>query len=168
VKLWQRTLIQGAVEIGLLLAAHRLLIGYMAGHDVASKVFAAGPHVPKGTLAIAGVFLLVRILAVVALPGMILARVGLVIHDRVTDRRRRDDGSRQPAEHVLLLLVCTRFFSSCALTTHERSASDAAASGADVYGATVLHHARDVGRWPEMAVFLRKEAEKLSPSKGGE
>ena len=86
-KPWQRTLVGGAAEVGGLLAAHRLLIVHMAHHDVASAIFAAGAHVPRLTLLTAGLFLLVRCLAVLALPGLILARLGEVILAAVTARR---------------------------------------------------------------------------------
>ena len=78
---WQRTLLINLAEILLLLALHGVLIRYMADHDVVSRIFAAGSHVPRGTLAAAGFFLLVRFLVVLALPGMILSRCGLILFD---------------------------------------------------------------------------------------
>ncbi len=78
---WRRTLWTSVAELGALLLAHALLLRYMVTHDVASAILSAGKHLPPLTLALAGLFLLVRFLAVLALPGMLLARIGLVLFD---------------------------------------------------------------------------------------
>ena len=79
--LWQRTLIGCALEIAVLLVLHFVLLRYMATHDVASVIFSAGTHVKVGILLLAGCFICVRLLVALALPGMILARIGLVFLD---------------------------------------------------------------------------------------
>jgi hypothetical protein len=78
---WQRTLVFSVLEIGALLLAHRLLLAYLAERDMVSRIFAAGPHVPAPVTATVIAFLVVRLLTVLALPGMILARIGLVAMD---------------------------------------------------------------------------------------
>ena len=80
-KRWKRTFLGSALEIAALLLLHRWLLLRMAGGTTASAILAAGRHVPVETLATAGLFLLVRFLAVVCLPGLILARVGMVLFD---------------------------------------------------------------------------------------
>jgi len=87
-KRWQRTLLIAGLEVGGLLLAHRALVAAMAHHNVVSVIFAAGAHVPRLTLATAILFLLVRFLAVLALPGMVLSRLGLAAWDLAGERRR--------------------------------------------------------------------------------
>lgn len=80
-KRWKRTLLVSTVEIGALLALHAVLIRVMADRQIVSTILAANETVPRSTLALATSFLLVRFLVVLALPGMILARIGLVFLD---------------------------------------------------------------------------------------
>ena len=67
------------VTAGLAIAlalAHFGLIHWLADKNMVSAVFAAGPQVPKTTLAAAGLFLAVRIATVWLLPGFILSGLG--------------------------------------------------------------------------------------------
>ena len=86
---WQRTLALSAFEILCLLALHRLMIGAMAERNIASTIFAGGSHVPAPLMATAIAFLVVRLLTVLALPGMILSRLGMVVLDAVWHERKR-------------------------------------------------------------------------------
>ena len=79
---WQWTLIISVLEIAALLLAHHVLMVKMASRDIISHIFAAGPHVPAPVMATVIAFLVVRLLTVLALPGMILSRIGLVLMDR--------------------------------------------------------------------------------------
>ncbi len=79
---WQWTLIVSVLEIAALLLAHHLLMVKMATRDIVSHIFAAGPHVPMPVMVTVIAFLVVRLLTVLALPGMILSRIGLVLLDR--------------------------------------------------------------------------------------
>lgn len=79
---WQWTLVISASEIAALLLAHRLLIANLAERDIVSHIFSAGPHVSTPVMATMIAFLVVRLLTVLALPGMILSRIGLVLIDR--------------------------------------------------------------------------------------
>lgn len=80
---WRRTLALSLLEIAALLLAHRLLIVEMAGRDVISHILSAGSHVPRTTMVLVTTFLVVRLLAVLALPGMILSRIGLIVMDAI-------------------------------------------------------------------------------------
>ena len=86
---WTRTLAWSAAEIAILLAAHRLLLTAMAGGELVSAVLAGGSHLPPFLTAMLIAFVVVRFMAVVALPGMILCRIGLVVFDWVEGRQRR-------------------------------------------------------------------------------
>jgi len=77
---WKKAAISGVAEITVLLVVHCILLSYFASHDIVSRIFAAGPHVPIWMLLLAITFVLVRLLAVFALPGLILARIGLIIY----------------------------------------------------------------------------------------
>jgi hypothetical protein len=66
-------------EIAVLLLAHVVLIHWMAEKQLASAIFAAGEHTPRSVLLVAGGFLLVRLLAVLFLPSIILSRVVLLL-----------------------------------------------------------------------------------------
>lgn len=91
-KRWQKTLLAGTAEIVALLLLHRVFLRCMADHNIASRIFAAGPHVPRWILATATAFLVVRFLTVLALPGMVLTRLALVVMELLSDsgvRKRR-------------------------------------------------------------------------------
>jgi hypothetical protein len=81
-KKWQKTLLISAVEIVVLLVAHRVLLGVMAEGSLISHIFAGGQNASRSEMVLVAVFLLVRLLVVLALPGMILVRMGLVWMDR--------------------------------------------------------------------------------------
>jgi len=77
---WKKAAISGVAEVTVLLVVHGILLSYLSSHDIVSRIFAAGPHVPTWMLLLTLLFLLVRFLAVFALPGLILARIGLIIY----------------------------------------------------------------------------------------
>ncbi len=54
------------------LAAQALLQQWLARHDVVSALFAAGPHVPPGRLALAGVFVILRLFVFLVLPPALI------------------------------------------------------------------------------------------------
>ena len=54
------------------------------GTDIVATILSAGPHAPLGHLLVAGGFALVRTLAVLLLPGIILNRVVLIAFDNWT------------------------------------------------------------------------------------
>jgi hypothetical protein len=76
---WRRTALTSIIEVGLLLLAHAVLLRVMAEQQIVASLFAAGKHVPRLTLMTAGCFVIVRLFAVLLLPGMILARLGLIV-----------------------------------------------------------------------------------------
>ena len=84
---WKKTTLTGVLEIAALLSLHAVLLRWLASHDVVSRIFAADPHVPAWMLLLAATFLLVRFLAVFALPGLVLVRIGLTILDWRADTR---------------------------------------------------------------------------------
>ena len=81
-KKWQKTLMISAIEIVTLLGAHRLLLATLAEGSLISHIFAGGQNASRGEMALVVAFLAVRMLVVLALPGMILCRIGLVWMDR--------------------------------------------------------------------------------------
>lgn len=94
-KIWKRTLIISTVEIMVILLLHGILIRHFAGGTMASVLLSAGEHVPRSTLFMVGLFLFVRILTI-CLPGMILARLGLVMMDAFRPARKPDESRRSP------------------------------------------------------------------------
>jgi hypothetical protein len=85
-KPWKRTLLVGLAEIAVILILHAVLLRVMATRQIVSTLLAAGDHVPRLTLACAILFVVVRFLAVLALPGLILARVGMALAEWQHDR----------------------------------------------------------------------------------
>jgi hypothetical protein len=98
VRRWKKTAIISVLEIGVLLVVHAVLLRWLSTHEVVSTILAAGSHVPTWMLFLTGVFLIVRFLAVFALPGMILLRLGQTILDwryemkTHPEQERRDHG----------------------------------------------------------------------------
>ena len=86
-KVWRRTLIRGIIEIVLLLALHSVLLRMMAKGNLASMIFTGGGDVPIFTLLTVILFFIVRLLVILGLPGIILARAGLVVWDYAADKR---------------------------------------------------------------------------------
>lgn len=84
---WKKTVIVGVLEIAALVSIHAALLSWLSTHDVVSRIFAAGQHVQVWMLLLTGTFLLVRFLAVFALPGLILTRIGLTILDWHSEKR---------------------------------------------------------------------------------
>ncbi len=76
---WKRSLLWGICEIMLLLVLHSILLRAMARGNLASLIFTGGGDVPIWSLAVVGLFIAVRLLVTLALPGIILARAGLVV-----------------------------------------------------------------------------------------
>ena len=70
-----------AAEIAVILVLHAALIRVLAGSDVAATLLSAGAQAPRLHVAAALGFALVRALAVLLLPGIILSRlVQLALH----------------------------------------------------------------------------------------
>jgi hypothetical protein len=63
----------GLVITAALLFVHYGLVAGMADVSVVDQLLAAGPHTPWATLAAALVFVLVRVAALVLLPGALVA-----------------------------------------------------------------------------------------------
>jgi hypothetical protein len=76
---WRRSLLRSLIEIASLLILHAILIRLMADRQIVSTILAANETIPRSTVAVAILFLVIRFLVVLALPGMILARIGLVL-----------------------------------------------------------------------------------------
>lgn len=71
---WRESLRQLATPIALL-ALDRILHHVAADTGAVASVFAAGPHVPPGTLLLTVGFLGLRFVVVAFIPGFIAARV---------------------------------------------------------------------------------------------
>ena len=80
----------GLAEFVVLLVLHVVLLHTLAARSCVARVFAMGGHVPLSTKALVGLFFLVRILAVVCLPGVVLSRAGMVLLDRFWPRQVED------------------------------------------------------------------------------
>jgi len=76
---WKRSLLWGILEVALLLVLHSILLRAMAKGNLASLIFTGGGDVPIWSLAVVGLFIVVRLLVTLALPGIILARLGFVV-----------------------------------------------------------------------------------------
>ncbi len=76
---WKRSLLWGILEVALLLVLHSILLRSMAKGNLASLIFTGGGDVPIWSLAVVGLFIVVRLLVTLALPGIILARLGFVV-----------------------------------------------------------------------------------------
>jgi hypothetical protein len=85
-KKWRKTLLISFIEIAALLVAHRLLLVTLAEGSLISHIFAGGQNASRGELTVVIAFIAVRLLAVLALPGMILSRIGLVWMDMRTNK----------------------------------------------------------------------------------
>ena len=88
-RLWKLPLFRAACGWLCLLAAHAALMRAMALGDAVSRILSPGPHLPLATLALAGVFIFVRIMTVLCLPGLILMRLGDTL---LTHRTRKSCG----------------------------------------------------------------------------
>ncbi len=79
--LWKTTLAVCAAELAVVLLLHRILIETLADGNIVSRIFAGGRHVPVTDMMLALLFISVRLLVALGLPGMILSRIGLVVFD---------------------------------------------------------------------------------------
>ena len=61
--------------ICLVLALHSALLLWLSNREVVAKLLAAGAHVPVSTLALAVIFVLVRLFTFVVLPGVVCIRL---------------------------------------------------------------------------------------------
>jgi hypothetical protein len=73
--------IWAVAEVAVILLLHVILISALAETDLVATILSAGPHAPKLHLLAAGGFALVRVLAVLLLPGIILSRIVLIALD---------------------------------------------------------------------------------------
>ncbi len=76
-----------APEVGVLCILHAALHAYVADSDVVSRIFAASRAAPVWELLLAGVFLVVRFVTVLALPGLVAARLAVWLVDYAFARR---------------------------------------------------------------------------------
>jgi hypothetical protein len=71
----QRKALLAVTEIAVLLIVHVTLLHVMADRHIVSTILAGGSHVPRTVTWTAAAFVLVRLYAVLLLPGVILARL---------------------------------------------------------------------------------------------
>ena len=84
-KKWRKTLAWSTTEILALVIVQHLLTAAMAHSNAVSVILSSGSHVPQGTLLAAIVFLTVR-LVYLCIPGIILARLGMIVWDYYTEK----------------------------------------------------------------------------------
>ncbi len=90
---WKRIIVAVA-QVAVILVVHAVLIHSLAETDIVATILSAGPHAPTGHLLAAGGFVLVRLLAVLLLPGIILSHLVLIALDRWT-RAGADPGAAE-------------------------------------------------------------------------
>lgn len=78
-KFWKRWYVVIALEVAAICLLHGVLIVWLAEKNIVAAAFSAGGHLPWPTMAAAGAFTMVRLLAVLLLPGIVLARIGTVL-----------------------------------------------------------------------------------------
>jgi hypothetical protein len=74
----RRQLLMSLVEAVFLLGMHYALLVWLSNREVVAKVLAAGEHVPRLTLAAAVFFVVLRLVVMLLLPGVVLARLAMV------------------------------------------------------------------------------------------
>lgn len=70
-----KQLCYAGAETTVVAGVHWFLIYWLAEKNVVAALFAAGPHLPKVTTAVAVIFVLVRVLMVLVVPAMIVGRL---------------------------------------------------------------------------------------------
>ncbi len=75
------------VETGLLLLIHFVLINWMAEDNPVARILALGEHTPLWVSTLCVIFLGVRILLLVLLPGIIALRLGMILFDQLGRQR---------------------------------------------------------------------------------
>jgi len=75
----RRILWATAIEAGLILLLHLLLLHLAAERGTVATLLAAGPHLPWSALLLAALFVALRLLAVLILPGFVLYRAVLLL-----------------------------------------------------------------------------------------
>ncbi|MSR64806.1 MAG: hypothetical protein EXS18_03385 [Verrucomicrobiae bacterium] len=88
----KRFLLVLVIEVVVLVLLHTFLIHWLSAGNVVAVILAGGAHTPKLMLATAGLFLLVRLFAVLFLPGFLLARVGQFLFERYSKSRVKSLG----------------------------------------------------------------------------
>jgi hypothetical protein len=63
------------MEITVVLLVHWALLQWVARQQVVASLLAAGEHVPRFTLSLAIIFIMVRFLAIFLLPGVAFSRL---------------------------------------------------------------------------------------------
>lgn len=75
----KRILSERWTGIAFILGAHWALLYWLAEKDVVATLFAAGEHVPVFSILLATAFLVMRLLALVYVPGFLIAKAGLFL-----------------------------------------------------------------------------------------
>ncbi|MDA0576556.1 MAG: hypothetical protein O3B24_00485 [Verrucomicrobia bacterium] len=87
-KPWHKLLLQSVAELVALVTLHAILIRVLVQTNAVSAIFAAGDHLPFASAAVAVAFIVIRLLTVLALPGMILVRLGFILWAAIAERDR--------------------------------------------------------------------------------
>lgn len=78
----------GLVLIAGLLIAHEMLLRRMIEDQTAVKMLSPSGHAPMDDLIITGAFFLVRLIVLILLPAIVLSKIGMMIIDIATRRRK--------------------------------------------------------------------------------
>ena len=82
-----RFLLARAVELVALLLVHQILLSFLAGKDVVAQILSGGPHTGFMVRLVMCLFLSVRVVVVLLLPGWVLMRLGLLVYESVAKGR---------------------------------------------------------------------------------
>ena len=77
VKTIKKILLSRPVGVVVIFLGHLILLHWLAATDTVAVLFAAGNHIPTGSLLLAIIFLVLRCLAILVLPGLLVAALGI-------------------------------------------------------------------------------------------
>lgn len=93
---WKKTLLKSLTMIAAILIAHGIILCIFSQVDIISKGFSAGGLKQPLILAAVTAFVVLRFLAVLLLPGIVLACAGMVVFDYLCGRRKSEP---EPSEY---------------------------------------------------------------------
>ena len=97
-KTGRQLILKSAAEIAFILLLHTALLYWLAKKQVVAAILSAGDHVPAAYLVLAMLFIIVRLLALVLLPGIVLQRLCKVAFYFMVERRCELVNASQPTE----------------------------------------------------------------------
>jgi len=87
-----------AAQVAVIMLAHLILIHLLAEKDIVATILSAGQHSPTSAVLVAGLFVVVRVMAVLLLPGIVLSHLAAIALERWT--RQGLEASSQCGENT--------------------------------------------------------------------